>query len=222
MGCDIHLYVEKLVGGRWVTADCWTRTQGWLEVPFPKGFYEGRRYELFAILADVRNDYQAIPIDSPRGLPSDCCVEVKECRTDTGSDGHSDSWFTVQELLDYDWTQELRYNKVVSAVNYYQWKLWPVEVYQNLFPRGWCDDISGSAIEIVSEDELRQRLLPLRKGKYQEALAVCKEKYANLYGRCQWFAPAHNCCSSFWDATIPRLLRVGKPDQVRIVFWFDN
>jgi hypothetical protein len=77
--------------------------------------YNGRNYDLFAILADVRNGYGFAgsytgegfkPISEPKDIPSDVSVEVEKASENYGIDGHSHSWFTVKELNDYDWEQE--------------------------------------------------------------------------------------------------------------------
>ncbi|GAI60500.1 unnamed protein product, partial [marine sediment metagenome] len=88
MGCDIHLFVEKRVGGNWVPADKWvpdkeSEDKDALMVPYGNRYYDGRNYHLFAILADVRNNFgfagidrgdQFNPISDPRGLPQDVTI----------------------------------------------------------------------------------------------------------------------------------------------------
>lgn len=101
MGCDIHLYREKQVGGRWVAADEWVEDSyepGRKEVPFSKRFHE-RNYELFGVLArGVRSDH---PFSfTPRGLPLDPCAEVSEASANWDGDGHSHSYLYLHELRD--------------------------------------------------------------------------------------------------------------------------
>ena len=124
MGTDIHLYVERK------TATGWERVR---PVPRPCPECEGsgrfgrgacyecggegkttkeyrdRNYSLFAILADVRNDYGLIPIAKPRGLPDDTSIHD----TDDGHSApghvwlgeHSFSHATLAELLAYDYRE---------------------------------------------------------------------------------------------------------------------
>lgn len=79
--------------------------------------YDGRNYNLFAILADVRNgrgfagSYTGEgfnPIAEPKGIPNDLSPEVTESFHYWEGDGHSHSWFTLQDLLDYDWDQNTK------------------------------------------------------------------------------------------------------------------
>lgn len=56
MGCDIHLYVERKLEGRWVTCDKWSDRWGeGLKVERGDSFYRERNYSLFTILAGVRD-----------------------------------------------------------------------------------------------------------------------------------------------------------------------
>lgn len=72
MGCDIHLYVERKVDGKWVA------------VKEPVSRYEddsyqwdfSRSYRSFALLADVRNGGDVTPLSAPRGIPADVSDEV--------------------------------------------------------------------------------------------------------------------------------------------------
>ena len=78
MGCDIHVHFEIKLNGKWE-------------------HYSNpsidRNYELFAKMADVRNDYEnpIIPISFPKGLPKDLSVVTKFEVDHWGSDGHSHS-----------------------------------------------------------------------------------------------------------------------------------
>jgi hypothetical protein len=77
--------------------------------------YDGRNYDLFAILADVRNgrgfagSYTGEgfnPIADTKGVPDDMSDVLKEAYEYWEGDGHSHSWFTVKELTEYDWEQK--------------------------------------------------------------------------------------------------------------------
>lgn len=59
-----------------------------------------RHYDLFAVLAGVRNygDRQ-LPISSPRGLPPDVSSLIQKASDRWDSDGHSHSYLTLRELL---------------------------------------------------------------------------------------------------------------------------
>ncbi len=154
MACDIHFYVERREGGKWVEADKWVVGEDWWnkgEMVKDTNFYDERNYRLFAILAGVRNrrgsgdastDEGFSPISLPKGLPEDVSPLVSKASASWDGEGHSHSYLTLRELLDYDWTQ----------ISYYK--------------------------------------------------------------KAQTFL--------FISDVMPRLRQLGEPDDVRIVFWFDN
>jgi hypothetical protein len=84
MGCDIHLYIE-------------VKTEnGWELYAHPN---IKRNYSLFAKLANVRNENKhIIPIDNPRGLPKDISYLVKKEYEYMGSDVHSTSFISMNEI----------------------------------------------------------------------------------------------------------------------------
>lgn len=115
MGCDIHAVIERRVQiqGDWYE---------WLNSGDPD---IGRHYEMFAVLAGVRNSVGVEPIAEPRGLPAfkawktfqdgerwiswerdpDAerpCREIEEIATRYGVDGHSHSWLTLAEIKAFD------------------------------------------------------------------------------------------------------------------------
>ena len=135
MGCDIHFYterftssndyegprdiskdrnnkIEEIVDGRpsterWVSADKWVKMppsedDSWA-VDWNDHYYGGRNYGLFSILADVRGD--EVPIDLPRGIPSDASAGYRYMCERWDGDAHSHSYFTLEELLKVDWSK---------------------------------------------------------------------------------------------------------------------
>lgn len=82
MGCDIHLHIEVMVGGKWE------------HYAAPN---VGRWYKLFGIMAGVRGDGPAIV--APKGFPNDASELTKILRKDYGSDGHTDSWLDHNEIM---------------------------------------------------------------------------------------------------------------------------
>lgn len=148
MGCDIHLWVEKKTDAGWemvMEFDTFREKKWFADLPEDERVkygampYEGRNYSLFAILANVRNRKEdpLTPIDRPRGIPDDASVNYLRLVAREISDGHSHSWFTLLELLDFE---------------------------------GWDQLEFGAA----------------------------------------------------WESAMERIKAVGKPDEVRIVFFFDN
>lgn len=236
MGCDIHLYVEKWENGAWKSADKWRRSD-WasegderydeLVVNYPDRFYQGRNYDLFAILANVRNGegFAGVvtgrgynPISMPRGLPEDVCAEVKKDSDNWGIDGHSHSWLLVQELLDYDWTQTTKRFGVLNLEEFIDWSRWDRRMGN--WPNSFSGDVFGPELRIVDMDEGDALIVKYDLFKQRE---VPKAKELDgVYVRCQWDTPYYKGVRHFWGETIPRLLHLGDPKNVRIVFWFDN
>jgi len=94
MGCDIHAYAEK------------KNADGKYElVGMSNDFFAWRQYGLFAFLAGVRNYSAITPISEPRGIPDDLSEYVKSAYEDWGSDAHSASWLSSEELFKFDYQQ---------------------------------------------------------------------------------------------------------------------
>lgn len=137
MGCDCHFYVERWTSSnnyegptdlledreqkisevlghtnpkfRWVSCDKWKKdTDGWY-VDWTESLYSDRNYNLFSILADVRNGNGIEPIDYPRGIPNDASTGYLFVCHQWEDDGHSHSYFTLDELLKVDWSQYREY-----------------------------------------------------------------------------------------------------------------
>ncbi len=237
MGCDIHLYVEVKTPEGWRSADKWSKEDygedgSRVDVDYDDRFYRDRNYDLFAILADVRNGRGFAgcdtgdgfkPIAAVRGLPQDVSPDVKASSDRWDCDGHSHSWLTVAELLAYDWTQVTNIRGLVSASEYVEWCRWRRRSGEP--PESYCGGTSGT---VLSEDELKAKTETIKsrfEGKgfgwwkdYVSAVAAEVRVYAPF----ELAQPYYKCARSFWSDCIPRLLHLGKPEDVRIVFWFDN
>lgn len=223
MGCDIHLYVEKLEKEKWVSADKWSKEKNdddsdMERVAYDDQIYTGRNYDLFGILADVRNGRGFagvdmgdgfIPIDMPRDLPHDVSPEVGKMADYWEGDGHSHSHFTLKELIDYDWKgQSTKLRGVVSEAVYKEW----MQKGKKGSPSTWCGDVAGGKIMKVSNKKMEQRINNRIKPK--------DDKY--YHTQVEWESSYYESCKEFVDEIIPKLKEMGKPEEVRIVFWFDN
>jgi hypothetical protein len=99
MGCDIHGMMEaKNTDGYYVN-------RGDPEI--------GRNYEMFAVLANVRNSYDLHPIDVPRGKPGNMCEELSALHEAWEGDAHSHSWVTLKDLKNFDLRQEFNDSHLV-------------------------------------------------------------------------------------------------------------
>lgn len=133
MGADIHFYVERWTssnnyGGprdlsddreqklnevledvptkfRWVSADNWQIEDGEWQIDWNDEYYGNRNYYIFGILADVRNDGGVEPINYPKGIPDDASTGYLYKCEQWDSDAHSHSYFTLEELLNVDWSE---------------------------------------------------------------------------------------------------------------------
>lgn len=123
MGCDIHLFAEarfkktiiqKLKFWKkpvWQSIDKWILDEGYepprMVVDYNHRLYRHRNYNLFCALCGVRSNHfydDPISISDPKGLPQDCCDQVKQASEDYGDDGHSHSYNTLKELKEFDWS----------------------------------------------------------------------------------------------------------------------
>jgi len=198
MGCDIHMYCEIKKDNIWTFSgpmfkdkyyNSEQETSTWNQ-PFTIHPYFGRNYRLFSVLADVRNGYGFAGIDTgdriepiclPKDLPPDMSEEVKKEWEGWESDGHSCSYLTVKELLDYNWNQTIVIRGMVTKET--------AEEYRKTgkTPDVWCGSTNQNGFENL---EWKENLMEFTKG--------------------------------FVNETIPLLQTLGNPEDVRIVFWFDN
>lgn len=129
MGCDIHMWAEVKFehrGGKmeWETIGHVFRNQyyradaiplitrdsdpyswdhhdpfAWND-PLTIHPYQDRNYVLFAILADMRNEWDIEPISQPRGFPDDMSGYM---RREAQELEHTPSWLSLAELVAHDW-----------------------------------------------------------------------------------------------------------------------
>jgi len=212
MGCDIHLYQEQKIDGQWKSTDVWSDKykEGRLSVAYDDMAYHDRNYNLFAILADVRNGRGCAgiktsagfnPIAQPKGLPGDISEQVRAESDIWNVDGHSHSWLTLREILDYDWNQKTTLNGWVDAGDYENWK-------RRGHPESWCGAVFGGQIRHVTAAEM-------------DAAIEAKSDTSGMRCEVEWERRYHQCAGSFWKAVCMALHKAA-PEDVRFVFWFDN
>lgn len=98
MGCDIHMVVEAR--DRYGDGDY--DREPWKLMITEEAAYGNREYEVFSLLAGVRNREHGTPgyispIALPRGWPVDETPYTRELREKWGRDGHSHSWLLLSE-----------------------------------------------------------------------------------------------------------------------------
>lgn len=105
MGCDIHSVAEYYD----TSAKKWRGRSLYFKDPYAentwriRGPFEYRSYGVFGFLANVRNYSGIPPLSEPRGLPLDISGTADDLVTYWSLDGHSHSWFTVEELTQFNY-----------------------------------------------------------------------------------------------------------------------
>jgi hypothetical protein len=207
MGCDIHIMAEIKKNGKWEAAGKIFQHKNWKdEIYYSEEPYEGRNYNLFGILADVRNGRGFagiktgegfVPISEPKGVPKDASKVYKDMVREWDGDGHSHSYFTVKELLAYDWNQYTMLQGCVSIDMYKKYK------DTGELPDSYSGHVSGSEVILVDENDVDQ-------------------KPSATHVKMSWTESYSLSAGYFIENTIPQLQKLGDPDDVRIVFFFDN
>lgn len=250
MGCDIHLHVEQYLAtqARWSCVDgvlplsacdscdgagtiLWKPDGTRDPCPYCRrtgvrsGVYRARNYSCFAILADVRNGYGVAgcdtgdafrPIAMPRELPDDVSPDVREASNDEGEDGHSRTWLRLDEILAYDWNQVSEHCGFVSSIGYARWK--PA----GGFPAHFCGGVGGPKVQIVSNAEMDRLLaegIASADGDDEMYLGRNGTRY---YTQIAWTATYRESAGPQWWAFLDRVKTLGDPQEIRLVFWFDN
>jgi hypothetical protein len=181
---------------------------------FKDPLYIGRNYDLFAILADVRNGtgFAGIvtgerkqPISAQRGLPADVSQEVAKESETWGCDGHSHSWLTLREVTEYDYDRSTVNFGVVSEKEF-------VEFIEHGKPRGWCGDVSGSKVRVVPNDWMRRIV----------SRELSREDGVKYYTKVEWKESYRDMIGDHWFKALDALVEMFGVDNVRLVFWFDN
>lgn len=174
----------------------WMKTEEKTDQP-----YSGRNYNLFAMLADVRNRFD-INGRAPRGVPTDATAEYLEEVEEWGGDGHSHSWLTLAELEAYDWDQTVRMGGFVTAKEY--------EVFKKEGrPQGYCQGVGGGNVRRIDNSNMDDLI---KRGKATES----------DYTHVEWDKSYRDAAGEAWWKTMADLRALGSPDDVRIVFFFDN
>ena len=127
MGTDISMYAEVRRNKQWAKVGKVFKNTYYLpdrpetewNTPLTDHPYDDRNYDLFAILADVRNRHGFNPIAATKGFPDDMTPEVRERLEDWG---YGNSWYTLKELKEYDWNQTVTHSGVISEEQYIHMK----------------------------------------------------------------------------------------------------
>lgn len=235
MGCDIHFYVEKKqADGTWKAQGTFEKDEdesGWISQS-SGCLYSGRNYNLFSILADVRNGYGFAgvktgegfkPISEPRGVPDDASPEYKAIVEQWDSDGHSHSYHTLRQLLDFDWTQTTTCQGWCSMGDYLPWA---ARGSKRQCPESYSGGVSGLGIKHLNEEEAAELVRQFKEVFGWHERKAFAEQHPNKYALAKWQPTYYDAAGDFISDTIPELMKLAGGtsglDDVRIVFFFDN
>jgi hypothetical protein len=215
MGADIHIAVERR------TADGWQRVEPmvpprWQYNGAPElerqSWYDGRNYFLFAILAGVRNGSggdPVVPISDPRGLPDDVSDETRDEANEWGLDGHSHSHFTLAELFAHDWDEM------------FHRECWARRL-RTLTPARTGETPDGYAERLQEAARVLRHLPDASSWGYETCSSSSEGQGASGWRTITWDQPQWESAGTEWWGLIARMVRVAPPEDIRIVFWFDN
>jgi len=209
MGTDIHAVMEIEKDGKW-------------EQDLTGVVPEYRNYNLFAIMADVRNGYgfagcvtgKAVePISKPKGLPDG--YDDEECY------GHSASYLSGKEIADYidkNKTTLKTHQGIMSIETYIQWKQ-----SDDVEPNSYCGGITG--VEVVDEDNLSEIL----KGLGYNLLDVLNDQKnvdikasREIYVKATWTTNLFYTTPELIEMLNDMKVKSDDLERVRVVFWFDS
>lgn len=210
--------------------------------------WDGRNYDLFAMLADVRNGRGFagvptgegfVPIAMPRNTPADASDDVLAYMASYGVDGHSHSYHDLAQLLAYDWDQGATSFGVVSADTYETLKA------EGRAPSSYSGGISGAGIVTFSENgyarwklagspdigsQTRAPAFSLVGDRWPDDDGVIERPYhpgeMRAHVRMAWGHSYREAAGTAWFRTMDRLAELipagGDATDVRVVFFFDN
>jgi hypothetical protein len=187
--------------------------------------YHGHNYDLFAVLADVRNGRgfagavtgeRIKPISEPRGMPDDLSPEMRKIAEEEFY--HSSSWLMLREVLDYNWDVPKVNTGVLRAGQYEALK-------RGVNPQYWSSAVSGPGSTTYSAVEYEA-------GLADGSIVVVEEKSkgdvlfvrSNTYVHTNWLQEGGLRASidDEWFRMTSGLADAYGPDNCRLVFGFDS
>jgi hypothetical protein len=193
--------------------------------------YDGRNYDLFAMLADVRNGRGFAgcntgdgftPISEPKGVPDDASAYYKWQANRYGVDGHSHSWLTLAELKAYDWHGQFTHKRGWVAMDEYKTFL------EKGHPESWSGGVSGGSVKHVTNAEMDKLIAD---GVNSPGLMSGPHDFTapHYYTQVEWKIAYAESADWFLEHSIPVMEKLagnsdvlGGAEGVRMVFFFDN
>ena len=195
MGTDIYMHAEVKRNGAWqlILENTEYHPEKNAQRREPIKVYTGRDYNLFAILANVRNpngrtvdDKKFDVIAPPRGLPKDLSPEIRDWFENWAM---SPSWLLLSEILNFDWHGKvMHFEAMVDA------RAAHLFVEDEPFPSDkWPEDVQKGYSTIM-----------------RDGVTV---RWADTYA-----ASVGEGVLELFN----KLKQHGEPSQVRLVFWFSH
>jgi hypothetical protein len=241
MGTDIHLYIERQdANGNWsrVQPAVWTcpwchgagkGARSGSECYWCKGEgktakeYHNRNYDLFAMLANVRNGTGFAGVDTGDGF--EILAELRGLPADTSIymwlGDHSFSHCTLAEVLAYDYDRTTKHRGVVDAAEYSAW----VEAGRKGPPKSYSGGVMGLNVKTVDQSTM-DRLI--RSGtvktitKTDEFRPPQSEDGISYYTTVEWEETYRDCAGKSWFEFLEACRPLGDPNKTRFVFGFDS
>lgn len=225
MGCDIHIVIQRQeADGQWAEIAYQDAPNDWNKRPLtpnvavaPDGF-DGRNYDLFGILADVRNGSgfagvltgSGWPSIAPRrGLPkgfdeAQILPSPEYPEYSRGVGDHSFTWIGLEELKAFDWdgVKALKFG-VIPAAEYERLSV------NNDRPTEWSGGISGPGIQVYEPAEYHSR-----KGNG----LLCEHPYVRM----SWVRSAREATGDWSTTVLPWLEKLADGKPLRLVMGFDS
>lgn len=239
MGCDIHMYTERRVNGKWVHADPSVRSFSEsnesrinIHVPYQHQIYKGRNYLLFGVLAGVRtSECQKF---EPKGFPEDASLIVREMYDQYGSDAHTPSYLTLKELESIDWNKECvpqTYNVTERQLKELEFVL---RVYEGESKGGFKSKVKCGQYDKEMYNANVYDIYNIIKTPWTSRVSAHYfPEYGKKYGKAsreklveiEAATPIEYILEGFNRNVIFKLETWEPhtdPENIRIVFWFDN
>lgn len=223
MGCDIHICVEKKDGTQWVSCDeLITDKHGYHSIEKP--VYTGRHYPTFAVLAGAHawlEHDQKYPL---KGFPTDASDNTNKLHLQLIGDAHHESYLTLKELEAVDWDKEwiLRVHDLTEK---------QIAIYDYMIKkhRDKCGVFEKGRFVLDSMYVIPWQLYPLLKTSWFSLMEMIYDDFPVKFGETKEVllaVPLNLICPRFYNDVIRNLWgyakHYGDPENVRIVFWFDN
>ncbi len=230
MGCDIHIAIQVRDGDRW-TEIPWQRV--WRFLPPVAGFpvapdgFTDRNYDLFGILANVRNGTGFAGIKTGegwaaiapnRGLPSGFDPETVAPDPMWPDEGprymgdHSWTWIDLVELKAIPWDSIASSRR--GVLEWTEWRRWRKEGGVN--PRSWSGDVSGPGVIILEE---YQAICMDERGVEAAKIPGLGHRH---FVRCSWGVTARQATNDWPGKVLPWLEELAANRSLRLVLGFDS